>query len=302
MKRTHCLSRFALGLALLVALALFSSVPQAGDAPESGHATTVDNAAIRYWDTGGDGPVLVLVHGWSCDHTFWDSQVDGLKHDMRVITLDLPGHGVSERPEGPLTQDLMVRSVLAVMDAAGVDKAFLGGHSMGGSVIRLTALAAPERVQGLIQADGAVMPGPEGEEEIQAWMAEMQPFVEMFRGPDTDRNLVGFVESMRGTETSQELNDWVIERMLSTPAEVRLSAMEEYVRPEVFSVGPVTAPTLGVYADSPDTPPDFETMFGIMFPDSEFHMWVGPGHFLMMERPEEFNVLVRDFVARHRAG
>lgn len=293
------LARALLSLALCLGLALCPAAALAGDAaPDLRHAE-LDGLDLVYAESGSVEPALVLVHCWGGDMSFWHYQVEGLSGEMRVITLDLPGHGASQVPDGPLTQELMARAVLAVMDAAGVETAFLAGHSMGASVVRQVALMAPERVHGLILVDGALFPAPATPEEEAAWSQAMQGFMDQFSGPDGENATAAFLESLHGAETPQEVRDWVRDKILATPAEVRISAMQELLKPEIWKAGPVVQPTLAVYAASPDSPPDLEDILRVMFPDLEYHFWVGPGHFFQLERPQELNALISGFISRH---
>ena len=96
-----------------------------------------------------DGPAVVLVHGWACTAFAWRRQVPALAAaGYRVVAFDLTGHGFSDKP--PLAAEYsagaMTSFVLDVMDAVGIRRAALVGHSMGGAVSASVALAAPERV------------------------------------------------------------------------------------------------------------------------------------------------------------
>jgi epoxide hydrolase 4 len=99
-----------------------------------------------------DGAPVVLVHGWACTAFAWRRQVPALAEaGHRVVAFDLKGHGFSAKP--PLVAEYsaaaMTRFAVDVMDAVGVERASLVGHSMGGAVATLVALAHPERVERL---------------------------------------------------------------------------------------------------------------------------------------------------------
>jgi len=113
---------------------------------------------VQYTDTGGSGPVLVWVHGWSCGHTDWQAQIEGLSGDYRCIAVDLPGHGRAA-PPSEISIEAMADGLAAVLEAAGVDQAVLIGHSMGCRVIMQTWVNQPHRVAGLVFVDGSLMEG-----------------------------------------------------------------------------------------------------------------------------------------------
>ena len=99
-----------------------------------------------------DGAPVVLVHGWACTAFSWRRQVPALAEaGHRVVAFDLKGHGFTDKP--PLVAEYsaaaMTQFVVDLMDAVGVDRVSLVGHSMGGAVATLVALAHPERVDRL---------------------------------------------------------------------------------------------------------------------------------------------------------
>jgi pimeloyl-ACP methyl ester carboxylesterase len=94
-------------------------------------------------------PAVVFIHGAQNDHSVWALQTRYLAHHgFRVLAVDLPGHGRSKGPALP-TVEAMAAWLLAVLDAAGVAKAVLAGHSMGSLIALEAACQAPERVAGL---------------------------------------------------------------------------------------------------------------------------------------------------------
>lgn len=258
------------------------------------------NSLIHYVTAGQGGTPLVLVHGWGGDHHFWQGQIGPLAQERTVVAVDLLGHGLSGKPKVLYTQRSFADSLIVVMDQAGIDRAVLVGHSMGGSVIRQAALRYPERVAGLILVDGALFDPPEDYGALLTWQLQMEGFVNNFRTPSADVFTWEFLESLHTEETPEEVKKIIRDTVLATPNHVRVSAMEEFVNPEVWRGGPVHAPTLAVYAVSPDLPPDFESYLQREFPNHAYHLWDGPGHFIMMERPDELNRLMLEWL-EHQA-
>jgi 3-oxoadipate enol-lactonase/4-carboxymuconolactone decarboxylase len=107
-----------------------------------------------YWRLqGSEGkPVLGFLHGIGADQTLFDAIVPLLIDDFRLLRVDLRGHGASDASDGDYSMDLLAGDVLAVLDAAGLEKVMLCGVSLGGMVAMELALKAPDRPSGLILA------------------------------------------------------------------------------------------------------------------------------------------------------
>jgi pimeloyl-ACP methyl ester carboxylesterase len=103
---------------------------------------------------GGEGPVLVLLHGVGLDHTMWADLLPHLGTDWRIILIDMPGHGGSASPPADAQLDYYAARVVEVLDAANIDRAVLAGFSMGALVARCFALRHPERLDALVLMNG----------------------------------------------------------------------------------------------------------------------------------------------------
>lgn len=121
---------------------------------------------IHFTDTGSDdAPAIVLVHGFSASLHTWNAWREALSKDFRVITLDLPGHGLTRMPEGTEPGlDLFIETVDAVTEDRGIDSFVLVGSSMGGRVAWNYALERPERVSALVLVGASGWPEPEDAE------------------------------------------------------------------------------------------------------------------------------------------
>ncbi len=112
----------------------------------------MNGTEIAYWDSGGEGPAVMLSHGFLMDHTMFSPQLAALAPEFRVITWDQRGFGATGAP-GPFTYWDSARDALALLDHLGVPRAVLGGMSQGGFLSLRAALLAPERVTALVLID-----------------------------------------------------------------------------------------------------------------------------------------------------
>jgi pimeloyl-ACP methyl ester carboxylesterase len=144
-----------LPLLLLVAGCMsFHAGPMAGE-PKDATFAAVAGARVRYVDVG-EGPPVVLIHGFASSLETWDALIPELSKKHRVIAMDLKGFGWTDRPEGDYSPAAQAQLVLKLLDARGVDKAAFVGHSWGSSVTLALALMAPARVKRIALYDAWV--------------------------------------------------------------------------------------------------------------------------------------------------
>jgi 3-oxoadipate enol-lactonase/4-carboxymuconolactone decarboxylase len=122
-----------------------------------------DGARI-YWRLDGkpESPPLVLVNSLGTDHQLWAPVLSGLTRAFRVIRMDNRGHGASDAPAGPYSMEQLGRDVLAVADAAGLDKFHYAGVSIGGMIGLWIAQNAPHRLNRLVLANTSAYVDPAG--------------------------------------------------------------------------------------------------------------------------------------------
>jgi pimeloyl-ACP methyl ester carboxylesterase len=142
-------------------------------------------AAPLACETHGHGAALLLLHGALVDRSYWKHQRDAFAEHYQVISCDLPGHGDSPSLTGPTSVAQFAQEVLATLDALRIPQAICVGHSLGGMVAQELALAAPERVRGLVLADTWYHPRGEFWEPLPLrtvglqWTLRMTPVASM---------------------------------------------------------------------------------------------------------------------------
>jgi pimeloyl-ACP methyl ester carboxylesterase len=123
-------------------------------------ATLPSGASVHFRDEGNpDGPALVLVHGSNSSLHTWEPWVAELGGTYRIVSMDLPGHGLTGRvPGDDYSREGMAASVHELTEALGLTRFAIAGNSMGGGISALYALEHPERVSALILVDSAGVP------------------------------------------------------------------------------------------------------------------------------------------------
>lgn len=290
--RLHCV--LLMFFALTIVLAIGSEAIAHKDSGSAGESrfTTLDGARIHYMTYGKGREALVLIHGWSCNLDYWRDSIPDLAKRNRVIAIDLPGHGQSDKPQLAYTMDYFARSVDAVLRDAKVERAVLVGHSMGTPVARQFYRKFPQKTLAIVIVDGALRPF--GDKKL------LEGIIAAFRGPNYLEAGQRMFAGMSGPNLPAEIQQRIQTSFVNTPQYVLVSAMEGMADDSIWGQDKINVPVLAVLAKSPFYPPDNEQFFRSIAPNLEYHMWDGVGHFLMMEKPKEFNEVVITFLNKNK--
>lgn len=246
--------------------------------------TAKDGSPISYEVIGSGEPTLVFVHGWSCDSRYWRAQVPHFSNKHRVVVLDLAGHGHSGMTREQYTMSAFGDDVRAVTEAVGSQSVILIGHSMGGSVIAEAARLMPDRIVGLVGVDTLEnIEHPLTREEFKTMI---EPLEKDFATASRQ-----FVGEMISPPTDPQLREWILADVSAAPPGVALSAMNammnQYITGEAAKVfDEIRVPVVTVNGDL--WPINYEANRRHMLSYDAIVLKNGD-HFLMMNRPEEFN-------------
>lgn len=130
----------------------YAALESSYSGPASRYVELPGGVRMHYRDQGNpDGPVLILVHGFGASLHTWEPWVARLGEDYRVISLDLPGHGLTRAPAGyDASMEAFVGDVRALTNALQLGRFSIAGSSMGGNVAWEYSLAHPEQVESLV--------------------------------------------------------------------------------------------------------------------------------------------------------
>ena len=256
----------------------------------------------------GEGPPVVFVHGLSGCWQNWLEQLPDLGRDHRVITLDLPGFGASPMPSGEISMSGYARMLDALLADLGVDAAAVVGNSMGGFIAAELAIAFPQRVERLVLVSAAgistygdprttrALPSIRRAarllEASGAWVASKSDTVA--RRARLRELLLNVVVrhpgSLPGPLAAEQL------RGAGKPGFLQgLTAVVEYdVRERLPEIA---CPTLIVWGDGDRLISVRDAdVFAELIPGSRKVVFEDTGHMSMLERPQAFNGLLRDFL------
>src|SRR5581483_2255337 len=274
---------FSLALVALLPLLIFSraAVAQTGQADAPSRFAQLDGNKVHYKSLGKGDEALVFVHGWTCNMDFWKENESAFAGRTRVILIDLPGHGQSDKPQTTYSMDLFARGIEAGLRDAGVKRATLVGHSMGTPVIRQFYRRYPEKTRALVIVDGSLRPFGD-KAAVEKLMAPMRgPNYQEFAG----RMIDGMVRPVKDEARRAEIKA----AMLRTPQHVAVGAFDAMLDPAIWQQDKITVPVLAIHARQPMWTPEYEQFVRDLIPHLDYQVWDGVSHFLMMDEPQKFN-------------
>jgi pimeloyl-ACP methyl ester carboxylesterase len=251
-------------------------------------ALSFDAERIAYDVVGTGETALIFIHGWSCDGRYWQKQIPVFAKEYQVITVDLAGHGHSSLDRSEFSMLSFAKDVKAIIDKENIERAILIGHSMGGGVIAEAARLMPKKVVGIVAIDTL---HNVAEQIPQSVIDEMvQPLEVDFKNAAQD-----FISPMFPKGTDQQLVNWVKEDMSSAPKEIALNAFEnylgQYISGEAVTVfKDITIPVVSINARLWPTAAEENRKH---IKNYQLFYIEDTGHFPMLEKPEEFNMLLK---------
>lgn len=259
----------------------------------------VGDIEMFYMDVG-DGEPLLLIMGFGGDTTAWALQMADFSARHRVIAFDNRGVGQSDAPDHPYTTQMMAGDTLGLMDALGVDRTHVLGVSMGGMIAQELALARPDRVRSLHLACTFARPDTYTLALLAAWR-------EMRLGLGRESTLRALALWLFSPTTYTERPDFIealLQNSLANPYPQPLAGFlrqgEAVAAHDALERLPaIRCPTLvSVAEDDILVPPRFSREIGSLIRGAELQVVPGAGHGYFLERPDVFNALSLDFIAR----
>ena len=277
-------------MVMRLALALFSIGfgTASIDEPGSGRIRAADGVRISYTSEGHGEPAIVFIHGWTCDHTHWRFQVPEFRKSFRVITIDLPGHGASGADRKSWSIDGLGTDVAGVVRGLKLEQVVLVGHSMGGPV----ALAAAPELRGILRGIVAVDSVHNVEYVAPPGSADrmVKRFEDDFEG-SRKRFMSGFF-----TDRDSRILKSILENPAKANPRAAIQLLADYNRLDWKSA--LAAAGVPVRAINAAEPYQTEVEINRKYGDFGAVLMPDVGHFLMLEKPVEFNRHLRIIIDR----
>jgi pimeloyl-ACP methyl ester carboxylesterase len=238
-----------------------------------------------YYESHGDGPPVLLSHGYGATSRMWDGQVAALADRWRVILWDMRGHGQSGDPAGRehYSQELTVGDMAAVLDTCGVEQAVIGGLSLGGVMSLAFHIAYPQRVRALLLCDTG--PGFRNPEARSKWNE---------RAEDRARLLEERGLGMLGGGAEARLGKHRSARGLAGAARGMLAQHDGRL---IDSLPTIAVPTLVLVGSEDHNFLGAADYMTAKIPNAQKIVIPGAGHAANLDQPEAFNRAVAEFLS-----
>lgn len=257
------------------------------------------DGAKLFYEVKGEGPAVVLLHPFPCNHRFWFGIASALTARYRVILPDLRGMGQSEAGDGPVTMERLGEDAVRLLDELRIERAMFAGCSIGGYALYEIWRRAAARVQAL--AFCCARP----QADTEAGRLQRQEWIAKIRERGTSEFIEAQLERLIGAATRQRHPERVGEaremmQMVSPPATIALMQGLAARPDSVETARGIRVPTLVLAGgeDPVSTPADMKLLAETIRNGgygAEYTELRGAGHFAPWEQPEVAGPLLRRF-------
>lgn len=272
---------------LVAAVAVLTACSPAAVEIRSKGVVLKDNTVVHYLDAG-QGPVLVLVHGLGASSESWRDSIRYLARGYRVVALDLPGYGKSDKPRSDYSIEYHVAALNDFIDALGAGKVALVGNSMGGWISAITALNHPEKVSHLILVDSAGL-----RRDSTAFSVNLNPATK-----EEMRALLLSLFADKAFVTEKLVNDqWEYRKDTRYTVQATLESLKTKLPLLDDRLKNIKVPTLIIWGrEDTLTPFTDAERFAKGIPGSKLVVLDNTGHIPQVEKPAAFYRAVKGFV------
>lgn len=248
-----------------------------------------EGVTLAYDEAGSGAPPLLLVHGWTHDHTYLQPQFEHFARHHRTVAVDLPGHGESDKPDRMYSIQSLADDLAWLVYELGLRQPVVVAHSMGGAIGLDLAGRYLDRVSAAILLDPPVFVPPHIQDALT-------PITAALRSPDFRQTQRAFVASTSFLPTDDvDRKERIIEHMASAPQHVMAGCWEAMLAYDATSAAAAcTVPLLYVASANPIAN---LTQFRAACPSLMTGQTVGAGHYHQLEVPDQVNAMIERFIA-----
>ncbi|WP_300672341.1 alpha/beta hydrolase [Desulfoluna sp.] len=254
---------------------------------------TTANGLSMHYETHGDGPPLLFIHGLGSSLRDWEYQVEAFSSRFRVITLDLRGHGKSEKPIGPYSIALFAEDVGAFLQKITDEPAHVVGLSMGGAVAFHLALDHAPLLRSIVVTNMSAIVPVETFAQQRFYYGRL--LISALLGPKRMGALIA--NNVFPTPEMAELRETLISRWAENPRRPYLSSLRALKNWSVMERLPhITCPALLIHSEHDYAPLPHKKEVAARMQNAILMTLPGTHHVVNVEEPESFNTLVMQFL------
>jgi len=238
-----------------------------------------------YYEVHGEGPVVLLTHGYSATSQMWRGQIEALSKDHKLVIWDMRGHGQSDSPDDPAlySEPATVADMAALLDHVGAKSAVVGGLSLGGYMSLAFHRVHPERTRALLIIDTG--PGYKNDEAREGWNRNALKTADRYETEGLALLETGSAERRTAQHKSARGLALAARGMLTQRDAGVISSLSEIKVPSIVVVGSEDAPFLAA-----------SDYMAAKIPGAKKAVIEGAGHAANIDKPEAFNATLAQFL------
>ncbi|MBF6596954.1 MAG: alpha/beta hydrolase [Fermentimonas sp.] len=252
------------------------------------YISSTDNINIHYTETGKGNTAIVFVHGWLGNTNWWNSQEAFLKDRYKIVKIDLGGHGKSDKTRLNWTSKQYSDDLITVINQINASEVILVGHSMSGAFVTEAAVDLPKvkaiiLVDTLKDLDDTFDPEQAEEFMFSHYRKDFKSAVENILP------LYLFVD-----ETPITIKNQLQKEFLQQDAELAIKALKPLYEMDIRKIAKLMdIPVRAINSDSQPTEIENNRKY---FKNYDYRIITGTGHYPMLEKPEEFNKILKKVI------
>lgn len=260
------------------------------------HTASVNGTTLSYEDSGTGTLPIIFIHGFPFNRKTWQTQVEFLKKNYRVITYDIRGFGKSELGEEVTSIDLFATDLIMLMDVLKIEKAIVCGLSMGGYILMNAVSRFPERFEAIILSDTQCIA-----DSVEAKEKRYQT-INQIEAKGLDEFAEGYVKNIftaRTIKNKEKVVEEVKKIILSTSPRTIVATLKALAqrRESCTLLKTVSVPALIICGSEDTVTPlsQSELMFNTL-PNAQLKTIDNAAHLSNLEQPAIFNEHIHNFL------
>ncbi len=249
-----------------------------------------------YYEISGSGEPLLFLHGLGSSTRDWEFQVPVFAPKYKVITMDLRGHGKSDKPKGPYSISMFAKDVAGIIKLLDLSDVSIVGISMGGAIVLQLAIDYPDLIKNLVVVNS------------RASIIDANALNQIIN----DRiNIIekSGMEGMGKTLASalfikpeqEESRKKMIKRWAENDTDSYISSLKSFIGFNLMKeINKITCPTLVITSDEDYSPVSVKEEYAKLIPNSCVKVINDARHAVTMEKPDEFNEILMKFLVKQK--